>query len=269
MKRPSNSALLAVFTKLMILLLLAKLISFGLWLYLPHDSVELTLAKNYQPQYRKVDFKSMLENLNAPQKNAYVASAFSGTANITNMVLKGLFGNQNKGFVIVALKSSPTKTSIISVGDIFKGYTLKSITLNGSIFEKDGNEYTLYLKQSDYPTSQYIKSVQQPMETQIGVTRTDIADYIKNPKGIWDDISIIEDRDGRKLKGFKVTKINKKSKLASLGLSIGDVIIKANNLTMDSYANVLTIYKQINTLDSVQLVVIRNNQEVELVYEIN
>jgi len=272
MKRPSNSTLLSVFTKALILLLAAKVISLAVWWYLPNDSVELIVKENYQPQYRRVDFKNMIQGSNTQQKSSSGQSMFSGTASINSMILKGLFGNKDKGFVVIAMRSDPKKTNIVSVGQVFKGYTLKSITLNGSIFEKNDKDYILYLKKPDHKTNQYIKNVKstqvQP-DTPIDVTRTDIANYIKNPKQIWTDISIVEVKVGKKIKGFKVTKIKKMSKLASLGLKVDDLIIKANNIKLQSYADVLNIYKQIDKLDAVQLVVVRNNQEVELVYEIN
>ena len=48
----------------------------------------------------------------------------------------------------------------------------------------------------------------------------------------------------------------------------GDVIIKANNKELKSYADALDIYKKIGTLQALELVVLRNNQEKEIVYEI-
>lgn len=269
MKKLSNSALLSVFTKIFILLLAAKIIALALWWYLPNDSVELVLQENYQPQYRRVDFKNMLQGSDTQQARGSGQSISSGTANISGMILKGLFGNKDKGFVILAMRSQAEKTSIVSVGEVFKGYTLKSITLTGAIFEKNGKDYSLYLKKPDNKTSQYIQNIQRPPDTPIDVTRTDISHYIKNPQEIWNEISIIEVRDGKILKGFKVTKLKKMSKLASLGLQVGDVIIKANNVKFVSYADVMNIYKFIDKLDALQLVVIRNNKEVELVYEIN
>jgi general secretion pathway protein C len=272
MKRVSNSALLSVFTRLLILLLAAKVISFAFWWYLPHESVELILQENYQPQYRRVDFKNMIQDSYTRDKKGAGQSISSGTASISSMILKGLFGNKDKGFVIIAMRSAPKKTSIVSVGEVFKGYTLKEITLTGSIFEKNGKDYVLYLKKPDNKTGQYIQNVgrtERASDAPIDVTRSDISHYIKNPKEIWNEISIVEIKDGKKIKGFKVTKLKEMSKLASLGLKVGDLIIKANNVKFVSYADVLNIYKHIDKLDALQLVVIRNNQEVELVYEIN
>lgn len=272
MKRPSNSALLSVFTKIFILVLSAKIIALSFWWYLPNDSVELIIQENYQPKYQRVDFKNMIRHSNTQQKRGSGQSVSSGTASISSMILKGLFGNKDKGFVVIALRSAPKKTSIVSVGEVFQGYTLKEITLTGSIFEKNGKDYVLYLKKPDKKTSQYIqniKSTQILPEGPLDVSRADISHYIKNPKKIWDEISIVEVKDGKKIKAFKVTRLKEMSKLASLGLQVGDLIIKANNVKFVSYADVLNIYKHIDKLDALQLVVIRNNQEVELIYEIN
>ncbi len=272
MKRPSNATLLSVFTKVLILLLSAKLISLVLWWYLPHESVELLIQDNYQPQYRRIDFKNMIKDSGARQKASSARSDFYGAANISSMLLKGVFGKDEKGFVVIAMRSAPKKTSMVSVGETFKGYTLRSITLNGAVFEKDGKEYVLYLKQSKPDANKYIKPINNGVKTPEGpidVPRTAIADYIKNPKQIWDDISIVEVKEGKLIKGFKVTKINKMSKMASLGLMVNDIIIKANNIKLHSYADVLNIYKQIDKLDALQLVVMRNNQEMELTYEID
>ena len=86
---------------------------------------------------------------------------------------------------------------------------------------------------------------------------------------IWKNISIHEVKKNGKINGFKVNKINQNSVFAKLGLKEGDLIIKLNNKKLDSYREALKIYKHIDDLDSVQIVVMRNNQEVELVYEIN
>lgn len=272
MKKVSNSTLVSVFTRLLILLLVAKVISLAFWWYLPHESTELVLQENYQPQYRRIDFKNMVQDSDTRDKRGSAQTVSLGTASISSLILKGLFGNKDKGFVVIAMRSAPTKTYIVSVGEVFKGYTLKEITLTGSIFEKNSQEYVLYLKKPDNTTGQYIqniKSTQILPDGPIDVTRSDISHYIKNPKEIWDEISIVEVKDGKKIQGFKVTRIKEMSKLASLGLQVGDLIIKANNVKFVSYRDVLNIYEHIDKLDVLQLVVIRNNQEVELVYEIN
>lgn len=60
MSKLSNSIMLSVFTKLLILLAIAKTLSLALWWFLPADGVELQVQDNYKPKYQRVDFKNML-----------------------------------------------------------------------------------------------------------------------------------------------------------------------------------------------------------------
>ncbi len=273
----SNSSLMKILFKLLILLLIAKSITLGLWWYLPSDGVDVKVKNNYQPKYQRVYFSNMIVNKSIKKETptqeieeTISTNEFSGI-NITNMLLKGLYGTSSKAFVIVAMKATPKKTEILSIDDVFKGYRLKSITSKSAVFEKNSKNYILTLDKSIRANDPKIMS--QPVKTtskdKLGVSRKDIAYFAKNPKQIWRDISIREIKDGKKILGFKVTKIKRRSKFADLGLKKGDLIIKANNVKLESYKDALALYKNIDKLDAIQIVVMRDNQEVELVYDLN
>lgn len=182
------------------------------------------------------------------------------------MVLKGLYGAQSRGYIIVALKSAPKDTSIVKVTELYQGYTLKSIEHASAIFEKNAQEYVLHLE--DITT--FVASKKSAKESGISdVSREDIAYFAKNPADIWRDISIVEIKDGDKIEGFKVTRIDPKSKFASLGLQESDVIIKLNNVALVSYQDAIDVYSNIDKLSTIQIVVLRENQEKELIYEIH
>lgn len=271
MKKISNPLFISIFTKILVLLVAAKAISLAFLWYLPNEGVELSTKQNYQPKYQRVDFKNMIQRVSKGQKQESTRAISQSGTSITNMILKGLYGTKSKGFIIIALKSNPKNTEIISVGEDYKGYRLKSITKDSAIFEKNSKDYVLYLKMPSAKTTSSITRVNENIQSDsnMDISRDDIAEYAKNPNQIWKDISISEVKEGQEIKGFKVTRINPKSKLASLGLQSGDMIIKANNIRLNSYKDALEIYKNIDTLDVIQMVVIRNNQEMELVYEIN
>jgi len=268
MKKLSSSYMLRVATLLLILLAVAKAISLAVWWFLPSDGVELQVKDNYKPKYQRVDFRNMLDSgVNTQSKSGtHQGSSSSGTS-ITNMVLKGLYGRDSKGFAIVALKSSPKKTSIVSVGEVFSGYTLKAILSDGVIFTKSSKEYVLKMLHSKITRESVISDVESSEAKD--VSRVDIDYYSKNPKEIWKDISIKEVKRAGKIEGFKVTRLNRNSKIAKLGIKKGDIIIKANNIELKSYKDALNLYGKINDLDTIQIVILRNNQEKEIVYEIN
>ncbi len=272
MKKLSNSHLIGVVTTLLILLFIAKALSLFAWWYLPDETVELKLKSNYQPQYKRYDFKNMIQQSRSQTTGTtQEQSSTSSGISITNMILKGLYGTQKKAFVIVAMRSNPKKTEIIAIGESYKGYTLRSITPKSAIFEKGKKDYVLEFEKPKKGAviTKVKKRSYNDEESQREVTRSDIEYFAKNPAQIWKDISIVEVKEGRKIKGFKITKINPNSKFATLGLQKGDVIIKANNVTLESYRDAIEIYKNINKLDTIAIVVKRNNQEKELVYEIN
>ncbi len=270
MIKMSHSKFLVVLTKLLLLLGFAKVISLGMWWYLPSDGVELNVKKNYEPKYQRVDFTNMIAPSKEKQKNSSLNAnniSGSGSINITNMVLKGLYASYEDGYAIVALKSEPKKTSIIAIGEIYQGYTLKSVELSNVIFEKDSKEFILELEKigkdlSSLPPQNSENSVSK-------VSREDMNFFAKDPQAIWKDISIVEVKDGDKIAGFKVTKINPKSKFAALGLLENDVIIKLNNVLLQSYKDAIELYKDIDKIETIQIVVIRENQEKELIYEIH
>jgi len=287
MKKISSATLLNIFTKLLILVLIAKTFSLVLWFYLPSDGTELKIADSYQPKYQRVDFKNMIEKTQKVLQKKIKKEPIKSGINITNMILKGLYGVAEKGFAIVALKSKPRKTTIISVGEVFEGYTLSYINLDSIIFTKNNKEYSLTLR--TIKNSSSITKVRGGKRARVhnsanveralakldgnneprGVSRSDIAYFAKNPKQIWREISIKEVKENNKIVGFKIRRIAKKSRFAKLGLRRGDIIIRANNITLSSYRDAIKLYRDIDNIDTMEIVVLRNNQEKELVYEIH
>ena len=261
----SNSYLLKVITRLLILLTIAKCISLAFWWFSPNDGVELQFEDNYSPKYQRVDFSNMLErDLSIQNGETGISFTSSNGVSIKNMILKGLYGKGSNGFAIVALKVAPKKTSIVSVGDEFSAYILKTILSKSVIFTKASSEYILEMDQSPSLITE-VKGSLKP----VGVARKDIRFYADNPKQIWKDIAISEVREGEDIKGFKVNSINKKSKMNDLGLRKGDLIVEVNNVRLKSYKDALDVYKEIDKLQTIQIVILRNNTQMELVYDIN
>jgi len=273
MKKISNSSLLAIITRLLVLLVVAKFIMVGLWWYLPSDSIELKTKNNFIQAYKRIDFSNMIKKDKV--KEVVKPKVVSTDVSITSMLLKGLYGSKKKGYIIVAMKRKPKSTSIIGIGEVFQGYTLKSILKQSAVFTRGGKNFVLEFKKMK--KGSYIKPVRRSNKNKMKavpsipnrVSKKDISDYSKDPSKIWREISISEVKEGKKIKGFKINRIKAGSKFAVLGLRQGDLIIKANNVRLESYRDAMNIYKNINKLDAIEIVVLRNNQEVELVYEIN
>lgn len=276
MQNLSNTKLLKIVTKLLILLLLAKIISLGVWWYLPSEGVELNAQKSYRAEYQRVDFKNMIVKskvIKSPSTSQQGQTNTTTAYSINSLLLKGLYGSRFNGFAIVAKVTAPKKTTIVSVGEKYVGYKLKEIALSEVIFTKSSKDYVLALEDTDLKHSSRVKrvskQVSQDTPTQRSVTKEDIRSYSNNPSKIWKDIAIAPLKRNGKIVGFKVNRIKAGSKIATLGLKKGDVIIKANNIELKSFRDALNLYKQIDKIETIALVVLRNNQEEELIYEIH
>jgi len=269
MKKLSNSKLLNIFIRLLLLVLIAKGISVGVLWLLPDESPSVEKQNVNQMPYQYYNFQNMISGdvkTKHSQKNKR-----QNIADIKNMLLIGLYGNKHYGYAIVAMKKTPQKTSIISIGESFQGYTLKEIALEKVVFYKNNKEYVLRLNRSQKNAkklySPYDKK-QTNEDTEHTISRQEINEYIKNPDKLWKDISINEVKKNGKIEGFKVTKIRKNSQLAQMGLQRGDIIIEANNTPLTSYAKVLQMYQNIDKLEKLSIIVKRGNQKKELIYEI-
>jgi len=266
MQKLSNSSFLNLLSKLLFFLVLAKGLSLVLLFVLPNKGVEVNAEHNFQQNYHRVDFSLMIQK-STQQKNVqkkYNIQASGVT--LTSMVLKGLYGEGSKGFAIIALKKSPVKTSIVSVGEIYSDYKLKFILKDAVIFTKNHKEYKLMIKKDNKLKESYVKQVKEEDNSVRKVSNQDIQHYVKNPDAIWKEISIEQLPHN---KGFEIRRVKEHSKMAALGLKKGDIMIRANNRDLLSYKDAIDLYQQLNTLQVIQIVVLRNNQEKEFVYEIN
>lgn len=115
------------------------------------------------------------------------------------------------------------------------------------------------------------QSNQQIEEKENGavVKREYLNSYISNVEKIWSNISIQELKNGDKIEGFKIENINKDSVFEKLGLKKGDVIKSVNNNVLSSYAEAFKVYNNIENTKYLNIEILRNNEVVELNYEID
>jgi general secretion pathway protein C len=268
-----SKKLIAYILKIAVVVLIAKILAFVIELYTPAVGVDFSKDYNYKPKPIYINVSKVFginkikisTNKNQTTKPSYSMDEF---------ILKGLYGNDKKGFIIIAKKSSKNKTKIISINQEYEGYKLVSIKINYVIFEKNNKQYKLKLNESKKDFGKNV-TVSKPSNKQIvedesiEVTQEQIKDYIAHPERIWRNIKIADYMQNGKLKGFKVKWIKKGTFLDKLGLKKGDIIIKANNIPLTSYKVVMDMYARWEELNAIALTIKRGNEEKELFYEIN
>ena len=275
-----SPALVRFVRNVLIIILVAKALSLVMLWYFQNEGVHYHANSSKVPEYKRYNANNIIRSASKPDAQSAVAEPTSEEAkelaaygpNISNMTLKGLFKDRETGFIIIALKAKPKDSKVIGINESFQGYTLKRILENGAVFDKNGSPYTLYFSKKNKDVS-YVKRGRSKVQEDDGgikqVSKSDIIHYAKNVKQIWKDIGIVEVKKKKKTVGFKVTRIKANTPFAQLGLRKGDIIIKANNKPMKSYKDAIAIYKNIDKLEALELIVLRNNQETEISYEIN
>jgi len=256
-----------------IVVLIAYLLSFILYIFLPKTAPIILDDKQNSIKYTKYRVKSSFEEkvkkVVKPKKQEY--------SFMDNITLKAIFAmGDNKGFITILEKASK-KTHTLGIGDSFKNYKLLKIYPSYVIFKKGSKEYKLsFAKQKEMYSVVSTEEEELPKTKGISVkdtnsfalTKSIIKKYSTNYDKIWKEISINEVMKDGQIDGFKIDKISSNSVFKSLGLKKGDIIKSVNNITLKSYADAFELYKTIETMDFVHIEILRNNKLVELDYEI-
>jgi len=177
------------------------------------------------------------------------------------------------------------KTKVLSRGDEINGFVLEGAGSNFATFSKNSKTYQIKLIKStteakSIPSSTASPSISKstPPEAEGDiidagdhriVDKSLVEHYAKNMKDITKDIGIAEQKEGKDLKGFRVTFVRKDSHFSKLGLRRGDVIKSINGQEITSYNAAMDVYKNINAMESLSLTITRGKEEMELEYEIN
>jgi len=199
---------------------------------------------------------------------------------IKDITLLAIYHASDTTVVTVKYKG---KTKVLSKGDVINGFILEGAGSNYATFSKNAKTYKvdLLIKTT---SSTGIKSVTPSSAgTSSGKAEGNVVDvgdykivdkslvehYAKNMDDIYKNIGIKEVKKGNVLEGFRVTFIRKGSPFAKLGMRRGDVIKAINGQKIDSYNVAFDVYKNIENIDNLTLVIERGKEEMELEYEVN
>lgn len=256
-------------------ILFAYIISTVIFFFLPKSGVEFTENTDSSVVYKKYDsFYSKVKTvINKPIVNRKVERRNIQT--LSRYILKGVYSTQsNAGWIIIEEKSSK-KSIILEQNQKLDRYTLTKLYSTYVIFENNSNEYKLELPKEDKLNYEIEKKTSIGNENiivnenNVTVKRNYLNSYVNDLNKVWKDIAIKDVRKNGRIEGFKIFKVNKNSVFGKLGLKQNDVIKSVNGKEINSYGDAFKIYNEINSLDYLTFEVLRNNEIVELSYEID
>jgi len=240
---------------------------------LPHAGVNHIADSRIKPLYYRVKLDKQETLSRTPKKVKK-----KPLASIKDIKLIAIYASSDNVVVTVIYKG---KTKVLVKNDTINGFRLIAGTSHYALFEKNNKTYKVDLLEHQKNGKSSIDVVgntnndidtnqeNSPMEDENNkVIQKDVFNhFVNNMDEIYKNIGIREIKKGDK-KLFKVAFIRRGSPFAKLGIKRGDIIKSINGQDIDSYNAAFMAYRSIKDADSLNVVVIRNNKELELEYEI-
>ena len=271
--------------QLLIFLVLALFVKV-LWvavevLWLPASGVDHVEEKGNKALYYRVKLTPNEAPAPTVKKKKVVRKP---AGNIKEIKLLAVYNASDKTVVTVQYKS---KTKVLAKGENINGFVLEGAGSDHALFSKNGKNYEVLLesvkKKSQRSRSTAEKKVLQTEKPKDTVPEGEVVDagdhkiidkslfdhYANNMDDIKKNIGITEIKDGHDVKGFRVSFVKRGSPFAKLGIQKNDIIKSVNGQEINSYNAAFGVYKNIQNVENLTLVIERGKEEMELEYEIN
>jgi len=268
---PSFSRKLRFFALYLVLpLVVAKLLWSLSLFFLDKGSMQSQESVSYSYRYSINLAPKIIGNVNSVVKEESVVVSDDGEQ-IKNMRLKGTYLGGDASFMII---EDSGKSNFIYIGEQYKGYELVRVSEKKVGLEKNGKSYYILLRDEENRapsphTSHAMSAVEAEPGAPATITKKELNSYVKDPKKIWKNIRIQEQRVNGQISGFRVNYVKKASFFDAAGLKSGDVIKGIDGNEITSLADVMKYYSNIESLESLTLTVERAGEELELDFNVN
>lgn len=258
------------FLPLIYLILLAFILNCVIFFFLPTSGVDFAKNESLSLNFKKYNFYSNTKDIS--RKDSQDSSKQTAQS-LSKYNLKAIYYTSVTSGWIIIEETTVDNSHILSYGEKIDGYMISKLFKNYVLFEKDKKEYKLKIKEKE--PSQYeeltTNSKQEIIVKDNGavVSRDYLNSYITSLDKIWSNISVSEIKNGELIDGFKIDKIKKDSAFEKIGLKEGDIIKAVNNSILSSHAEAFKVFDNIGNTNFLNIEVLRNNEIVELNYEIN
>ncbi len=255
-------------------ILFAYIITSIFSLFLPKSGIDFKENLSSSFSYKSYNgFYSKVTAISTPKIHKKIVEKRIET--LSKYQLKAVYSTtSNGGWAIIEEKSSKNST-ILEQYQKFDDYTLTKLFKDFVIFEKDLKEFKIELpheKKINYEIEKQTTLGSENIivnEDSVRIKRDYLNSYVNDIEKVWKDIAIDDINKNGKIEGFKISKVNKNSVFGKLGLVQNDVIKSINGKRITSYSDAFEIYNEINKLEYLSIEVLRNNEIVELNYEVD
>jgi general secretion pathway protein C len=192
-------------------------------------------------------------------------------------------GANNRYFAIIEDLSKRGSQAVYQIGDIIQNALIAEIRRTCVLLDKGGQYESLCFQQEEAETTAGQTSAIAPADTppaddDSGIVRVDAATWRLNRGMVMEQFGNFGNLSAQargmpyivqgQPRGFRLIRLTPGSFLQKIGLQAGDVIQKVNGLTMNSPADALQAFQQLQNEATVRLELLRRNNSTTLTYEL-
>lgn len=207
-----------------------------------------------------IEKTNVFENYKLSSKFA-LANKLTASATTQNWKLKGIFKYSVGSFIIF---EDSSKTVFLSLGESYNGYKLDEISIDKAKFSNGKAVFELKLDKKDSATTTAAATPTESSSSNFKISRVKFEKYAKNMGLLADEMQVTQTNDGILIKS-----IAKDSFFSDLGLKENDLIVEANGNRVNSFSDIMGIFKDPEHTKFLNIIIKRQNLKKELNYEIN
>ncbi len=260
-------------------------------LYLPLSGIEQepsSALKALPSSYRFASDRALIRKTPHPKT--------APQSSIRDLKLLAIYADSKQQIAVIKRRGKPY---FLSRGDSIAKYRIQAIDTDSVILKKGMRQYRLsfpkdsskrqnraapyrykesksstlqnpYAKEPSAMPSKYASKASKIVQDGdiIKIPRALIKNSVHNIDKIWKNINIAFQKGQDSSRGLLLRSIKSGSLFEKLGFKRGDIIRAVNGEEIQDSNDLIKLYRSLESLDTLSIIVKRNNQEVELNYEI-
>lgn len=175
--------------------------------------------------------------------------------------------DQAANFAVVEAQGEPR---LVRAGQTIQGHTVRRIGRARVVMERDGAPVCLTARRPSSASTN--RATQSPKRSEIRklgtgqyqVDRTWFRAQLKDLPTLAKQVKVRPLRQGNRMVGFTVARLQKGSAFERLGLRAGDVLVKANGEALDNPGRILRLYHGLAEADGVTVQITRRGRPMTL-----
>lgn len=189
------------------------------------------------------------------------------------LVLKGtVVATEGRSFAVIEDEKMRTQNLFHVDDTISSGVTLGSIYPDRVVINRNGEKELLLMfqepKGKDRKDTGRPSTPSAPARSSRTIERSEIQEAVGDLRSVMRDVRIIPHFTAGKRDGFTVTYVRQGSRLEELGLMKNDIITEINETPAEEFRNIIEIFNKYADVDSLDLGVERDGEQIIISYSI-